>query len=814
MEKDDRIPSISPGALIVPPSTLPSSGAFQFTVAFLLAVSTSAAAAVPDESGPFRAPWRMQDVAAATCVTAGDFDGDGRWEVASVHGDGRISFFFRDAAWPFRWSRQMLDTEVAPFSVAAADLDADGDHDLLLADPGRTLFTMRAEGGGSFGKAQPIEGLTGVRAAAIGDWNGDGMLEFAAAEHDAHQVSVFLQLPGGAFSRTPIGIDGEPHAIAALDFDGDGKRDIAVGLAERGVYPLRGAGDGSFDLLPVFGNAPVRAIAAGDLDGDGKDDIASLPAEGGGEVTVRWSGGDGTFGSLQLPGTATEAAIADLDADGCGDLLLLMGGSLVAFPGKRDGKMDVAIRLQERMGSSSLIAPDFDGDGAPDIISQDVSFGITVLPSVLCDPFEMAFPTAPMKSLAVADLDVDGLPDLLLPSSAKPLVAVHLAPGTGILRPADIEIAAANVYAFLEAPDLDGDGTPDLAGAGLAPGAAHVALLSREGKVRREASFPVCSGARGIAAGRVDPGTEIDIALPCMASNTVALFLDPVSRGVSGSSPVPTVERPRAAALADLDGDGTQDLLVAGSTQVGIHLATAGGGVGDLKVLDDRSVNGGPIMAADVDGDGATDILLAMGAARAIDLLRGKGGGAFEPPESMDVEFAPVSIDAVDLDGDGRLDLVAASSSIGMASVFLGSGAGEFLPPIEYILPFCALGHRLADMDLDGCLDLIAFSAGEVTILAGARLDGDEPRFLRGDATGGGKLDLSDAVAVLEALFLGGPPVGCEDAADSNDDGRVDLSDPVTLLGSLFLGAGALPAPSAGCGLDPTPDGLGCGQGC
>jgi len=67
---------------------------------------------------------------------------------------------------------------------------------------------------------------------------------------------------------------------------------------------------------------------------------------------------------------------------------------------------------------------------------------------------------------------------------------------------------------------------------------------------------------------------------------------------------------------------------------------------------------------------------------------------------------------------------------------------------------------------------------------------------------------------VLEALFLGGAPVDCEDAADSDDDGGVDLSDPMSLLGSFFLGAGRLPPPSAGCGLDPTPDGLGCGKGC
>ena len=89
MEKDDRPPWFSRDALTIPCSAPATPRAFRLAVAFLAAASSSGAAAVQEESGPFRAPWRMQDVAAATCVAAGDFDGDGRWDVASVHGQGK-----------------------------------------------------------------------------------------------------------------------------------------------------------------------------------------------------------------------------------------------------------------------------------------------------------------------------------------------------------------------------------------------------------------------------------------------------------------------------------------------------------------------------------------------------------------------------------------------------------------------------------------------------------------------------------------------------------------------------------------------------
>jgi hypothetical protein len=85
----------------------------------------------------------------------------------------------------------------------------------------------------------------------------------------------------------------------------------------------------------------------------------------------------------------------------------------------------------------------------------------------------------------------------------------------------------------------------------------------------------------------------------------------------------------------------------------------------------------------------------------------------------------------------------------------------------------------------------------------------DHP-YRRGEATGDGNTDISDAVAVLRSLFLGDGPLECEKAADANDDAKVDIADPVRLLGWLFLGGDALPPPIGECGLDPTADRLGC----
>jgi hypothetical protein len=59
---------------------------------------------------------------------------------------------------------------------------------------------------------------------------------------------------------------------------------------------------------------------------------------------------------------------------------------------------------------------------------------------------------------------------------------------------------------------------------------------------------------------------------------------------------------------------------------------------------------------------------------------------------------------------------------------------------------------------------------------------------------GSGTVNITDAVAVLIRLFQGGASLACVDAADSNDDGRLDLSDAVYLLNHLFLGVPRCPA--------------------
>lgn len=93
---------------------------------------------------------------------------------------------------------------------------------------------------------------------------------------------------------------------------------------------------------------------------------------------------------------------------------------------------------------------------------------------------------------------------------------------------------------------------------------------------------------------------------------------------------------------------------------------------------------------------------------------------------------------------------------------------------------------------------LLAFELVEFTM-------GSPPLpFVRGDANADGRTNITDAIAILSPLFLGGVEVPCLDAADVNDDGKRNVTDAVALLQHLFLGEPPPPPPTGECGVDPT----------
>jgi hypothetical protein len=179
------------------------------------------------------------------------------------------------------------------------------------------------------------------RHLAAADFDGDGRDDVAVAQGSAVHVLI-SRGDGTCEAARTIAVTGT--SIVSGDFDGDARADLAIADWELGQYAvIRGTGDGAFlPALITTGASPL--IATADFDGDGRDDLAD-------ERAVSLTAADGAFRSTvplpeapALPGEASDVIAADVDGDGSADLLVASEDQVAWYRGNGDGTFDAAVR--------------------------------------------------------------------------------------------------------------------------------------------------------------------------------------------------------------------------------------------------------------------------------------------------------------------------------------------------------------------------------------------------------------------------------------------------------------------------------------
>ncbi|ATB36146.1 hypothetical protein CYFUS_001560 [Cystobacter fuscus] len=361
-------------------------------------------------------------------VVTGDFNGDGRTDIAAVGADGwqALPVALSNGNGSFR----VVNESIPSFQTWAAqtrmvvtgDFNGDGRTDIAAvgADGWLALPVALSNGNGSFRVVnESIPSFqtwaAQTRTVVTGDFNGDGRTDIAAVGADGWQaLPVALSNGNGSFRVVNESIPSfqtwaaQTRTVVTGDFNGDGRTDIAaVGADGWQALPVAlSNGNGSFrvvnESIPSFQTwaAQTRTVVTGDFNGDGRTDIAAVGADGWQALPVALSNGNGSFRVVNesIPSFQTWAAqtrtvvTGDFNGDGRTDIAAVGADGWLALPvalSNGNGSFRVANEFIPYFQTwaaqtRTVVTGDFNGDGQTDIAAVGGE-GWGTLPVALLD---------------------------------------------------------------------------------------------------------------------------------------------------------------------------------------------------------------------------------------------------------------------------------------------------------------------------------------------------------------------------------------------------------------------------------------------
>ncbi len=275
-----------------------------------------------------------------------------------------------------------------PAQVASADLNGDGFVDLVNTNSAdASASVMLGNGDGTFRSAVSVATQAGPGSLTLGDLNGDHLADLALVGSQG-KLDVLLSNGDGTFAArvsyaAGVSVSDTPTGLVSVDFNGDGKLDLATALAtsapNAAIGVLLGNGDGTFLSAVTYALSALstpQALASADVNGDGFADLATVDS-GSGSVSLLLGNGNGTFRAAQsfaAGSSPSSLTLADLNGDGMSDLVvtdLVDPGNVNVLLGNGDGTFQSRVSYQAGANPQSVVAADMNGDGKLDLATAD-----------------------------------------------------------------------------------------------------------------------------------------------------------------------------------------------------------------------------------------------------------------------------------------------------------------------------------------------------------------------------------------------------------------------------------------------------------
>lgn len=710
-----------------------------------------------------------QDTSGLSLFASGDFNHDGKPDIATVQPSGAVNVILNQAPGGNSGTGVSFGAPIttiptttyvgASTQAIAADVNGDGYADLLLLDGyNNCIDVLINNGDATF--AEPVlvgaGNLNQANAFAAGDINGDHKVDLLLLSSNVtydenFNATTTLQFdtylnpgngiftpPSGNLTQTQTysdyyqGLTG--RSIVLTDVDNDGKVDATVELIhwlatitpdiDHVVLSMKGAGTGAFAapdpnatvVIPSestfnIGYPLVANLNVVDINNDNIKDLVFSWQDY--SIWAALGNGDGTYQYPYNVGATgaypTDLSVVDVNGDGKPDLVDAEPGYLAIYPANGDGTFDLpTIRnYGSGMGQFSVLAiADFNGDGLPDAaLMNSTESSVTVFPSN---------------------------------ASAAP--SLHAGP---LLASGDDVISRIEAQTVL---DTNGDGFDDIffysMGATLDSPRLVTALGDGKGHFLNKPAVP------GFSTSLFDYAepTKADFngdGLNDVILHTVSGVWVLLSNGDGTFTPKQVTLADgfncstNYSAVGDLNGDGKLDLVVAyegddiyqcngGNTPSGFF-TLLGNGDGTFKPATFTAIGMEvfqPVLA-DLNADGKLDLEISdlpfdlPGGIFNSYVLKGKGDGTFGAPATIAPNFINASTLVGDVNGDGMIDLVMLSQgftdptqgtfdeSQAGAIVFLGDGNGGVTQGPTFAAGYFSPGGVLQDVNGDGKLDLL-----------------------------------------------------------------------------------------------------------
>jgi hypothetical protein len=321
----------------------------------------------------------------------------------------------------------------------------------------------------------------------------------------------------------------------------------------------------------------------------------------------------------------------------------------------------------------------------------------------------VSYPVGPSPlAVVTADLNGDGVPDLITANGSAGTVSVLLGNGGGTFAAAQDYAAGPNVGS-VAVGDFNGDGIPDLVVTNGSAGTVSVLLGNGDGSFQAPQSYAAGSRPAAVAVGDFNGDGIPDLAVAdngrtsvnVLLGNGDGSFQQPIIYGAGVS--------PAAVAVGDFNGDGNQDIAVANNFYAGsvnIFLGNGDGTFARAPSIDDGHAWHNAVAVGDFNGDGIPDLAVTDSTGTTVGVFLGNGDGTFQHARTFAVGFRPWSVAVGDFNGDGNQDLAVANLGSDTVSVLLGNGDGSFQGAQSYAAGPSPVSVAVGDFNGDGFPDL------------------------------------------------------------------------------------------------------------